>query len=220
MRSRRRAIAFAIAAAACAATAAAIASSYRSQVEAELGELRPVLVATVPLEARRELLPGVLRRAIEVREVPERFAPPDAINAPESLTGLAPTIDVPSGSYVVRSQFATPVRAGPSRPPRSPQGRAVEILVSGAAPLATGGLPRPVDVVVTTEPGPGGGAGRTYVAAEGVRLLALRGGAEPEGPVGLGSVERFTATLDLSRSQALELIQAESFARGVRLIPR
>ncbi|MGH2986646.1 MAG: hypothetical protein ACRDLO_08170, partial [Solirubrobacterales bacterium] len=81
---------------------------------------------------------------------------------------------------------------------------------------------RRVDVVVTSEPGPGGGAGRTYVAAEAVALLDLRagGGADAGDPVtGVGG-ETWMATLALTREQALRLIHAESFARGVRLIGR
>jgi hypothetical protein len=70
-----------------------------------------------------------------------------------------------------------------------------------------------VDVAVTTEPS-GPGDGRTYVAAAGVLLLGL-------GPGGEGiEGETATATLGLIRWQALRLIQAESFARRVTLIPR
>ena len=54
--------------------------------------------------------------------------------------------------------------------------------------------------------------GRTYVAATGVRVLALSG---PPGPG-----EGWSATLALTRSQALELIGAEGGAREIRLLPR
>ena len=66
---------------------------------------------------------------------------------------------------------------------------------------------------MTTEPS-GSGSGRTYVAAPAVPLLAL-------GPGGEGvEGETATATLGLTRAQALRLIAAESFARRVTLIPR
>lgn len=68
-----------------------------------------------------------------------------------------------------------------------------------------------VDVVVTSEPG-GSGRGRTYVAAAGVPLLALK--PEAEGP-GSGIA---AATLGLTKGQALRLIAAESFARKVTLL--
>jgi Flp pilus assembly protein CpaB len=78
-----------------------------------------------------------------------------------------------------------------------------------------------VDVIVTTEPGPGRGSGRTYVAAERVELLALaQSGGGPDDALPGPGTATWTATLALRRPQALRLIQAENFARQVRLIPR
>jgi tryptophan synthase beta subunit len=92
----------------------------------------------------------------------------------------------------------------------------VEIAVSGAGALEALGAPpvgAKVDVAVTTESG-GSNGGHTYVAAPAVPLLGL-------GPGGEGvEGETATATLGLTRSQALRLIQAESFARRITLIPR
>ena len=160
-------------------------------------------------------------RLLEVRRVPERFIPPGALSAPEHVAGRVPVATIPAGGYVLANQLRDgargrgrapdPVRAGTS---------AVEIEVSGAAALASGSAGRLVDVVVTTEPGPRGGPGRTYVAAEAVPLLELRP-ASGEGPGAVpGATETWFATLALSRSQALRLIHAESFSRSVRLIAR
>ncbi|MGE5407829.1 MAG: hypothetical protein ACM3NV_04395, partial [Syntrophothermus sp.] len=91
-----------------------------------------------------------------------------------------------------------------------------EIAVSGAGALLLGGgspVGGRVDVVVTTEPG-AGGSGRSYVAAAAVPLLAL--GSSPEGE---GAGARVSATLGLTREQALRLIAAESFARQVTILP-
>lgn len=68
--------------------------------------------------------------------------------------------------------------------------------------------------MVTTEP-TGAGAGRTYVAAAGVPLLAIGPGADGAAPGGSAA-----ATLGLTRAQALRLIAAESFARQVTVLPR
>jgi hypothetical protein len=73
-------------------------------------------------------------------------------------------------------------------------------------------------VVVTTEPGPGGGPGRTYVAAKGVRLLALHEGDANAGDIPSAGPAAWLATLAVSRAQALRLIHAQNFAREVRLI--
>jgi Flp pilus assembly protein CpaB len=93
----------------------------------------------------------------------------------------------------------------------------VEITVSGGEALLAGGSPpgSRVDVVVTSEPN-GSGPGRTYVAAAAVRLLELTRQVV-EGP---GPSPGWSATLALTRDQALRLIEAESFARSVRLLPR
>jgi Flp pilus assembly protein CpaB len=92
----------------------------------------------------------------------------------------------------------------------------VEISVSGAEALLAAGAAEPgvkVDVVVTTEPN-ASGAGRTYVAASAVPLLALGPGADGPGPGGAAA-----ATLALTKPQALRLIAAESFARKLTLLP-
>jgi hypothetical protein len=70
-----------------------------------------------------------------------------------------------------------------------------------------------VDVIVAGDSAPGPSRARTYVAAEGVPLLALRE-AQPE----TGAEESWTATLALTRGQALRLIRAESEGAQVRLL--
>ena len=224
MSRRARAIGFAAAAIACAALAAALAGGYRSDLQSQLGPLRPVVVARARLPARRDLRPAEAGRLLEVRRIPERFAPTAALTAPEQAVGRALAVAIPRGSYLLASELRDPGR--PRRPgsPRLGAGREpVEITVTGAGALAAaGGDPAGgrVDVIVTTEPGPGGGRGRTYVAAQRVRLLSLArsngGGGGLTGATG----DVWKATLALTRSQALRLIQAENFARQVRLIPQ
>jgi hypothetical protein len=80
------------------------------------------------------------------------------------------------------------------------------LLVGGGSPEGSG-----VDVVVSQQGGLGE-RGRTYVAAAGARLLAL---AQPSGPG-----EGWSATLALTREEALDLIGAETAARQIRLLPR
>jgi Flp pilus assembly protein CpaB len=222
MSRRARAIAFGAAALACAGLAAAVAGGYRTDLESQLGPLRPVVVATAPIPSRRPLRASQVRQLLEVRRVPERFAPAGALTVPQQAIGRAAAARIPAGAYVLATLLED---QGPRRPgdrPRLGEAREpVEISVTGAQALAAAGAPRAgrVDVIVTTEPGPGGGSGRTYVAAEGVRLLALgRSGDSTAGLSGAGS-GAWTATLALTRPQALRLIQAENFARQLRLIP-
>jgi Flp pilus assembly protein CpaB len=215
MGRRGRALAFLLAALLAAAVAAAIADGYGASVARGYGELRPVLVAVEDLKAGEVIGPRQAA-ALESRRVPVRFVPPGALANPAEAIGLVPAGKVPAGSYLLISQL---------RPPRAESGDAfglhagrhpVEIAVSGAEALIVAGA-QPVgdrvDVVVTAEPS-GSGAGRTYVAASAVPLLALSPGGEEVAGDGAA------ATLGLTRHQALRLIAAESFARRVTLLPR
>jgi Flp pilus assembly protein CpaB len=220
---RARAVGFAAAAALCAAIAAA-ASDGDGDPASQYGDLRKVVVATEQLPGHRRLRESVIRRALELRRVPERFVPPDVLSNPAQALGRSPAVPVPAGGYLLASQLEAPASVD-RRPRRLADGRRpVEIAVQGAGALAAQpvGPARRVDVVVTSEPGPGGGAGRTYVAAEAVELIELRPGERSApgdvlaGPTG----EAWIATLALTRDEALRLIHAEAFARDMRLIER
>lgn len=213
MSRRTRALAFLGAALACAALAAVVAAGYRSKVEAGYGGLRPVVVAAAELPAGEVIGPAAVRRGLALRRVPVRFAPPDALRSPADALGRAPAAAVPAGAYVLGSQLEVP---RPERAPTPGLGRGrrpVEVGVTGAGALVVGGRPPEgarVDVVVSQPSGLGRPA-RAFVAAEGVRLLALKG------PAGPG--EGWSATLALSRRQALELISADASGRQIRLLP-
>jgi Flp pilus assembly protein CpaB len=226
MSRRARALGFGVAALACAGLAATMASGYRADVTAQLGPLRSVLVATRTLPARQPLGPAAARRSLEVRRVPARFVPPGSLAAARQALGQVPAATIPAGGYVLAAQLRPP-----GERPRSASGPAVgrgrspiELAVTGAAALAAspdGAAGSSVDVIVTTEPRGASAVGRTYVAAAGVRLLSLQQssgadtGASAGAPVGAGD---WSATLALTRPQALKLIEAESFARAIRLI--
>lgn len=215
MSSRHRSLAFLVGAALAAAGAAAIAEGHGSSVARGYGPLRPVVVAVTRLERGRAIDLALARAELEVRRVPARFLPPGALADPAEALGLVPLAAVPAGSYLLASQLRPP-RSGQSGTVLGRGRRPVAIAVSGAGALLGGGaVPAGarVDVVVTTEPS-AGGAGRAYVAAAGVPLLALGPSAVDAG-VG-ASVE---ATLGLTRAQALRLIAAQSFARQVTILP-
>lgn len=215
MTRRGRSLTFLFAALLAAAAAAAIADSYGSSVARGYGKLRSVVIAGAALKAGRTIDPALASEHLEVRRVPVRFLPPGALIAPAEAVGLVPAARVPAGSYLLASQLRPP-RAARSGAMLGRGRRPVQITVSGAGALLDLGVPGPgatADVVVTTEPS-GAGAGRTYVAAAGVPLLALAPGTEGAEPGGTAE-----ATLGLRRSQALRLIAAESFARQVTILP-
>jgi Flp pilus assembly protein CpaB len=215
MSRRTRALGFLLAALLMAAAAAAVANGYGDSVVRGYGELRPVLIASAQLRAGKAIGPEAAAEKLEVRRVPIRFAPPGALAARAEAIGLAPVAAVPAGSYLLAGQLRSPAGDRPVAALGSGR-RPVEIAVSGAGALTAFGAPSvgsKVDVVVTTEPS-GSADGRTYVAAPAVPLLGLAPSAEG------AEVEVATATLGLTRAQALRLIDAESFARRVTLIPR
>lgn len=223
MSRRGRAIGFGAAAAVCAGLAASVTGGSQADLAVRYGDLREVVVAAESLPARRRLDHKTIAGTLELRRVPDRFIPPDALSDPAQALGRAPSAPIPAGGYLLGSQLRTPRRGTQGELDPAGAGQPVEISVEGAGALASrpGGPGRRVDVVVTSEPGPGGGAGRTYVAAERVGLLDLRTAGEfaaqdlAPGP----ATEAWIATLALTRAQALRLIHAESFARSVRLIP-
>jgi Flp pilus assembly protein CpaB len=216
VRRRARAIAFLLLALAAAAVAAAIANGYGASVARGFGPLRPVVVVAEDLRPGRPLGPAEVAGMLEVRRVPSRFVPPDALIDPAEALGLVPYAPTPAGSYLLASQLRRPRPKSEKRSPLTGDRHPVEIVVTGAQALLAAG-PAPVgarvDVVVTSEPS-GRGPGRTYVAAAGVPLLALGAGPEGPGPGGASA-----ATLALTKAQALRLIAAESFARRLTLLP-
>lgn len=223
MSRRTRALGFTVAAALCAGLAAS-STGGGTDAGAEYGALREVVVAATALPAGRKLRAEVVRRALELRRVPESFVPPDALVSVDQAVRRTPVAEIAAGGYVLNSQLQTNPGAGeaPASAQRlGPGRRAVEIAVEAAGAIAGApGLRRRVDVIVTSEPGPGGGAGRTYIAVRAVKLLELApaAGGPPNEEILQGPTEAWTATLALTRGESLSLIHAESFARSVRLI--
>jgi Flp pilus assembly protein CpaB len=216
MSRRARAVAFLLFALAAAALAAGIADGYGSSVAQSFGPLRRVVVLAKSLRPGKPLGPAEIAAALELRRVPVRFVPPDALAEPQEALGLTPAAAVPAGSYLLAAQLRVPRSRRERSSPLAGDRHPVEITVSGAAALLAAN-PAPsgakVDVVVTSEP-TATEPGRTYVAAAGVPLLALGPGADGPGPGGASA-----ATLGLTKRQALHLIAAESFARKLTLLP-
>jgi Flp pilus assembly protein CpaB len=218
MSRRGRALVFGALALVSAALAAALANGYGSSVARSFGPLRPVVVTAADLPRGKPISAAQLTHDLQLRRVPQRFVPPGALTVSGDALGRVPEATVPAGSYLLAAQLGLPRPPRRKAPGLAGGKRPVEIAVSAAeALLSAGGTPRGsrVDVVVTTEPR-GPGPGRTYVAADDVRLLSLQRTAAP-GPPPSGGLN---ATLALSRGQALALIEAENFARQVRLLPR
>ena len=98
-------------------------------------------------------------------------SPAGTLASPAQAVGRAAAATIPPGAYVLAAQLTDPGSERHSPDASLDDGREpVQISVTGAealAALAHDPQGSRVDVVVTTEPGPGGGRGRT-----GLRLAA------------------------------------------------
>jgi pilus assembly protein CpaB len=192
------------------------------EVERQVGPGTEIVVAARDLPAQSRLRP----RDLALRQVPESFAPRDALRAVEEAAGLRVTTPIAEGGYVTVGHVRSTERAARGGGLRRGE-RAVELAVAGGEALSGSSSPGSrVDVVVSSESRDG--AGRTFLALEDVELLGLRpGGASASAPGGDGDSEpgaaakaSAVATLRVTLRQAVYLTAAENFAREVRLLPR
>ena len=215
-RRRRGAVLLALAVAAGGLASSRVERRERS-IEGRVGAPVPVVVAAADLRQGRRISEGDAAHALAVRDVPARFAPPDALGDPAEAVGATLAAPVAAGGYVTAGALAAPGDdAGGEGVALAPGQRAIEIVVAGGQDLASAAPGARVDVLVTTEHGEG--RGRTYLALESVELLATAPG--PEGPQAGDGRPRTLATLRVTLRQAVYLAAAQSFAREVRLLLR
>jgi pilus assembly protein CpaB len=220
-RRRRRAAVLLSLALACGGLAASRVQTRESDVEAAVGPLVPVVVT------RADVQPGARLTAAQlaVRQVPQRFAPRDAVVSPEQAVGQRVSGGLAAGGYVTAGALA-----GPAAPERDPHGapvsrgeRSVEVAVAGGEALAGAPPGTRVDVIVTTEPRGAAAGGRTYLALQDVELLGARA-ADGAGGAGAGdgaaAHASTIATLRVTLREAVYLTAAQSFARELRLLVR
>ena len=150
--------------------------------------------------------------------MPLRFLPPDRLANPSLAFGAAVSADIPAGSYLLASQLRTrkPKR---SAEPRLGAGlRPVEVTVSGGS----GGVPpadgERVDVLAADEPGSTSNP-RVRVLARRVPLLSIEPVRDPDAATG-GTGASWLARLALDRRDSLAVIEADNYAREVRLLER
>jgi pilus assembly protein CpaB len=215
-RRRRAAVLLALALASGGLAASQVRQRERS-VEARVGPLVPVLVATrdLPADAR------ISRGALALRRVPASYAPPDALGGVAGVAGARTAAGVAAGGYLTAGHLEGGSGGGGRRGVGLRRGeRALEVAVAGGSALAGAAPGARVDVIVSTEAREG--AGRTFVALEDVELLGLRDGA------GTGGIEAEAAdpaataraTLRVTLRQAVYLTAAENFGRELRLLAR
>jgi pilus assembly protein CpaB len=217
-RRRRRGVALAIVAVGCGALAAASVHGTVEEVESRTGAPVRVVVAAREIPEGTRLDPRRVQTALTVREVPARYAPRDALSAPQEAVGLESAVPVPLGSYVTAPMLRDP-HVEPAAPAPVHRGqRLVEVAVTGGRELAAGAVPARVDVLVTTEGRNGGG--RTFVALEDVEVVFARPARATDGTAPDGTAADTVATLRVDARAAVFLTAAQNFARELRLLTR
>jgi pilus assembly protein CpaB len=187
-----------------------------SDVASREAALREGLGPTVEVVVARNDIPAgtkLVREALSVRQVPERYAPRGAVGDPAALVGLQLAVDVAAGQELVGALVGGQGgQAGPG-PAVRPGERVAEVVAAApAGQVLPGGR---VDVLVTRDERPGA-PGRTVLALEDVEVLAATDA--PAAPEVTGA--RVAASLRVTLRQAVYLAAAQAFARELRLLPR
>ena len=218
-RRRRRGLLLVAVALASGGLAASRVQEHERSVAEQVGQPVEVVVATrdIPAGARMS------RAALGLRTVPARYVPPDALASGAGIVGARLAAPVPAGGYLTAGAFEGGEGGGErDRTGLGSGERAVTVEVTGATALEGLAPMAPVDVLVSTEPGAGGG--RTVVALAGVELLRLGEAttgfedADPASSVSAGPSA--LATLRVTLREAVYLTAADNFAREIRLLAR
>lgn len=218
-RGRRAVLLLALALASGGLAASEVRTSLR-EVEERVGTPLQVVTTQVDLPAGEKLDADRVQDALDVRDVPELFAPTDALGTPEEAIGLRTAVPLVAGSYVTSGHLETTRVRQETGPLLAPGERVVELAVAGGDAVTSASPETRVDVLITTEGR--SGPGRTYVALESVELLDVRPAAEGleagggESASGAGAV----ASLRVTLQQAVLLTAAQNFARELRLLAR
>ncbi|WCB93631.1 hypothetical protein DSM104299_02347 [Baekduia alba] len=185
-----------------------------SDVAGREAALRRAVGPTVPVVVARARIPAGTRldaRRLAVRLVPARYAPQQAYDTPRALAGARAASDLQPGEDVTPA--AIDDGAAALGAPVRPGERVAELVADGSPALIRPGSR--VDVLVTRERGDG--SGTTSVALEDAEVLAAHAASrDTDDP----STTRVAVSLRTTARQAVFLAAAQSFARGLRLLPR
>jgi pilus assembly protein CpaB len=206
------------AAAVCAGLAVSAVDRYADEVEARVGPLVPVVVATGDIARGRTVTRRVASTLLAERQVPQRFAPPGALRSRADAVGFAVAAGLATGDYVSGLQLRASRGPARGRARWSGDARIVEVGVAGTSTMSDvlrGGSI--VDVLITTERGRS--APRTLLALQRVPVVGFDPGAS--GSLGEGGRESDgRVTLRVTLRQAVLLTAADNFAREIRVVPR
>lgn len=184
------------------------------QVNAKVGNLQTVVALVKPIRAYEPVSPEM----IELREVPQKWLPAEAVTDARDVVGLVPTNDLPGGTYAQRGMFV-------DRPGVRRGFREVAILVdaeTGVAGKISAG--DHVDILITRELGDGKrSSAEVWVSNALITDVGITEDVSRESGregFGVSSGKAVPVTFALPVSDALRVAYAESFAVKVRLALR
>lgn len=213
MTRRRRALLLLALALLLGGLAASSVGRREAALEQALGPVRTVLVTSAPVAAGAPLAES----RPQLRALPARWAPPDALVAAAALREARAAVALPAGSYVTRAALRAPGAAG--GPAVAPGERVADLVAHGDPAAVVAGAR--VDVLVTRD-GDGTRAGATVLALEDVEVLAAAPVPEEAGDPAVSGAGggRVAVALRVPVRDAVWLAAAQSFARELRLLPR
>jgi pilus assembly protein CpaB len=215
MTRRRRALLLCALALLLGTLAASSVRRREAALDRALGPLGTVLVTSAPVDAGAPLADA----RPQLRALPRRWAPPDALTSAAALREARAAVALPAGSYVTRAALRAPGTA--TAPAVGPGERVADLVAHGDPDAIVAGTR--VDLLVTRD-GDGTRAGSTVLALEDVEVLAAAPAAAPEmvtePDAASGAGDRVAVALRVSVRQAVYLAAAQSFARELRLLPR
>ena len=212
MSRRRRALLLLALALLLGGVAASSVRRREAALERALGPLRTVLVTSAPVDAGAPLAAA----RPQLRALPARWAPPDALVSAAALRDARAAVALPAGSYVTRAALRAPGAAG--APAVGPGERVADLVAHGDPEAIVPGAR--VDVLVTRD-GDGARRGATVLALEDVEVLAAAAApGDAAADPSAGDSRRVAVSLRVSVRQAVYLAAAQSFARELRLLPR
>jgi pilus assembly protein CpaB len=178
----------------------------------QIGRPVPIVVVARPLAAGER----IARAALAIRNVPERYAPRNALADPGAAIGQRVAVAIAPGTDLDPAVLGAPGEHNTPAEPTLRRGeRAFDLVAVGAQDAVQPGTR--VDVLVTYDAARGGGPGATRIALEGAEILEAEQAPDDDADAGL---PRVRATLRVSVRQAVGLAAAVAAAREVRLLPR
>jgi len=186
------------------------------EVNARYGVRVDVLTALTDIKAGEK----ITAKQLGITSLPQRFVSVDALNAPAQVVGKKSTVDISSGSYILKTYTESSATNSFLGVELAEGDRIVDVVVSGSLELVKPGVH--VDVLVTKvdDRDPNSRGNETKVALEEVAVVAVKPVAEFASDAEATGQQKIQVSLKVDTADAVYLSAAENFAKEIRLLVR